>query len=246
MRRLRLLTLFVAFLTLASAPLVADLLPIHALPTHLDPFATPGAVAMGPPFGEVLAPFTPGTPQVGADGLNSAEPWHWETEIDVVNFAGPTNVWINFGLPGQLGPFPAIFGPGWDIIVDLHQPDQAGSFVGQGLLPVLNIIGATCLGGGAEVGGVCKQFINATKYIVAYSVAVQEGPRNADIILPAADFPKVWDAEDGPGTVLTLTESGGDFFLTKTLIPEPTTYVMFGSGLLVFLLLASRRLRRAD
>lgn len=226
------------FLSLSVLPLRGDHLPLHTLPTHLDPFNSPCEVAANPGCGETLAPFTAGTPQVGADGLNSVFRWHWQTEIDVVDFTGFALVWVNFGLPGQAGPFPATFGPGWDIIVDLHQEDQANSTPGMGPIPFLNVIGNTCLGGGGEVGAVCKQFVNATQYQVAYGVAVQEGPDTAPIMLPVGGG-VFGDADGGPRRTLTLTSSDGQFFLWTTEIPEPSTLAMLGIGTL-FLLLGKR------
>lgn len=237
-----------AFLLLAS-PVWADILPLHGFVVHLNPYVTPGAVALGPPFGEIVAPVSAGVTHVGADALVAADGWHWQDEIDIFGFpAGPARVVVNGTFQGIV-----MFGPGTDFIVDFHQPDQAGAIPLLGLLPGPLGLGMTCVGGGFEVGAVCKQFVNLTPFFVAHGVAVEECPDGNPFCAfppPPPPGPPVFAIFNGPGAVSSLTfvdgPDGPEFRLDKIPpIPEPETYAMLLAGLGLLGFVARRRKRDA-
>jgi hypothetical protein len=215
---------------------LADTLPLHGYTVHLDPYFTPGAVALGPPFGELVAPFSVGVPHVGGDGLAAVDGWHWQDEFDILGFAGPAALFHN-GVPLGI----VLFGPGTDFIIDFHQPDSAGAVPGLAVLPFFGLA-PTCLGGGMEMGPVCKQMWNLTPFVVAHGVAVEER-KDGDPIAPPPMIPPPVFEVFGKGANATMIRFGSTgttpaFFISD--VPEPGVFGLVAAGL-ACALLARRR-----
>jgi|GEM_PF-5177353 len=230
--------MFLLTLALFAPSGLADALPLHGYTVHLDPYVTPGAVALGPPFGEIVAPFAAGLPHVGGDGLAAMDGWHWQDEFDILGFAGPAALFHN-GVPLGI----VLFGPGTDFIIDFHQPDSAGAVPGLGLLPFFGLA-PTCLGGGMELGPVCKQMLNLTPFFVGHGVAVEERKDGAPVAPPPVVPPPVFEVFGG-GANVTMIRFGSTgttpaFFISD--VPEPGTLGLVAVGLACALTLKRRAL----
>ena len=203
----------------------ADVLPTHGANVHWDPFG-PGAVAAGAgcgTSGQIVPPMTVSAPcPLGADVANApGQPWHWEIELDFLGLAGVFPVQVNGG------PFvPTPFGPGTDIVLDVHQSDLANSF----------LFGRLCLPGAGETsqqGGVCKQLINLTQIPIAWGTSVTEDGALAPPPPPAM--------RKGHTVVVSRTANGGIVIRT---VPSPASGALLALGLAVAVW-TSRRRRRA-